>query len=41
MRLSASTKERIRLRYLAGYLVWQIAEEFNITEADVTRILGI
>ena len=41
MRLSASTKERIRLRYLAGYSVWQIAEEFNITEADVTRIIGI
>ena len=41
MKISASTKERIRLRYLAGYSVWQIAEEFNITEADVTCVLGI
>lgn len=41
MRLNASVKERIRLRYLAGFAVWQIADEFGITEAQVTRVLGI
>lgn len=38
--IAKETKDKIVKMFYEGYFVWELANLFNISEADVSRILG-